>query len=190
MFNPATFQGTQNVMPKDYIRAVLINEMTYVVQNHPYLSFNLICTGIEFLGICVDTNCDWTSINLSSKHFKRAIEDLFPDRYRVIRGRLYKELRNGLVHSQMAGSFFLVEVKNNPAGTWTYDNHLVSNQNILVLDYFFFDFKQACLKVIATHFNHSDKMNQPLFTIGPIHDEDASDQSGSLGQWAYGSGSL
>src|SRR5438309_2314671 len=105
------------VMPKDYIRSVLIDEMSEVAMHHPYMSFSLICSGIEFLGICLDAKSDWFKTGLTSVHFKHAIDNLFPDRYRLIKDRLYLEVRCGMMHSHQSGSFSLAEVRNNPLGT-------------------------------------------------------------------------
>src|SRR4030042_2626496 len=159
----------RDITPKQFIKEVLIDEIGDIIKKHPYLSFTLISSGIEFLGICLDKESKWTDQGKSEKHFCNCIDKLFPRKYQDIKGRLFKELRCGLVHSQLSGDFKLTEVKNDPSGALKYENHLTENKNILVLDYLYFDFVQDCMKIISTTYDKTDKMNTPIIRVGPLN---------------------
>jgi len=154
------------IYPKDYIREVLVEEVGKIVINHPYLSFLLICSGIEFLGKCIDATEKWGE-GSSKEQFKVAIIKLFPERYHNLADDLYKDLRCGMVHRFLPGSIFLTQNKNDSNGEILYNNHpyLKDGKKILVIEYFYFDFVEACKKVLAKDFS-SNKMNKPLLFIG------------------------
>lgn len=157
-----------NISVKQFIKDTLIEQLGQVMHISPYPSFLLICSGIEFLGKCIDSQCNWNDDGKKGKFFKKAISKLFPKHYVNLKTRLYKELRCGMVHSQLPGSFKLTEIKNDPRGQLSYENHLISNKDLLVLDYFYFDFTQACIKVISKDFPNGDKMNKPFIYVGPV----------------------
>lgn len=159
----------RNITPKQFVKEVLIDEIGEIIKKHPYLSFTLITSGIEFLGICVDKSSRWSDQGKSRKHFYDCIDKLFPKKYQAIKVQLYKDLRCGLMHSQLPGNFKLTELKNDPIGVLKYEDHLVKNQYILVVDYFYFDFVQACQKVIANTYDPTDKINFPFMQIGPLN---------------------
>lgn len=156
-----------NVSVQQFIKGTLIEQLGQILHLSPYLSFLLICSGIEFLGVCLDTDYTWTKEGKSEQHFKNGLK-LFPCQYHGQDDTLYHELRCGLAHSQLPGHFMLTEVKNDTLGSLTYENHLISNRKLIVLDYFYFDFVQACLKVISTQFPKGDKMNKPFIYVGPV----------------------
>ncbi len=62
----------------DFIQKVLIDEFKEIQQDegHHYLSFSLICQGIEFLGACLDSE-PFSAKGLGAPRFRRAIYDLF-----------------------------------------------------------------------------------------------------------------
>jgi hypothetical protein len=157
-----------NISVQQYIKDTLIEQLGQVIHISPYPSFLLICSGIEFLGKCINPQCRWIDNGKRGKFFKNAISDLFPKHYKNLRIRLYKELRCGMAHSQLPGSFKLTQIKNDPGGQLSYQKHLLSNKDILMLDYFYFDFVQACLKVISKNFPEEDKMNKPFISVGPV----------------------
>jgi len=90
----------------DFVQKVLIEEFREIQQDegHHYISFSLICQGIEFLGACLDSE-PFSAKGLSAARFRRAIYDLFPTSYRKFNqgsGRpfdLYENLRCGLHHA-------------------------------------------------------------------------------------------
>src|SRR4030067_1965446 len=95
----------------DFIQKVLIDEFKEIQQDegHPYISFSLVCQGIEFLGACLDSE-PFSAKGLSAPRFRRAIYDLFPTSYRKFNqgtGKpcdLYENLRCGLIHVILPGS--------------------------------------------------------------------------------------
>lgn len=103
--------------PLELMDTIFLNEYGSIVykSKHHYISFSLIAQGIEFLGRCLDDKhgFDWEdSVNkrdYSGKVFRKAIEDLFPAKYRkfAIKGSkfdLYKNLRCGLIHKLVPNS--------------------------------------------------------------------------------------
>ena len=63
----------------DFIQEVLIDQFKEIQQNEEnhYISFSLICQGIEFLGACLDSE-PFLAKGLGAARFRRAIHDLFP----------------------------------------------------------------------------------------------------------------
>ncbi len=108
-----------------------------------YLSFLLICSGIEFLGSCLDEH-DFHKVGLSRDRFKRAIVELFPPEYHKHAKTLYESLRCGIVHSALPKSDIGLtqEKESTKYGT----RHLVEkiNRLILISETFYTDFKNAC----------------------------------------------
>lgn len=159
---------TKVLTTKDFIKETLIAEIGDIVKSHPYLSFYLICSGIEFLGKCLDTSCTWDTTGKSARHFKSAIKSLFPADYHSEATKLYKYLRCGLLHSQNAGYFRLTELKNFTGTTPIEQNKDVFDKNIIILDYFYGDFVSACQKIVSQTFAPNDKVNVPFLYIGKI----------------------
>lgn len=160
---------SRSISPKDCINELLIGEIGNILPKHPYLGFLLICSGIEFLGKCLDSSAGWDDDIKHGFHFKKAITELFPAHYESLKEKLYKELRCGMTHSLRSGTFKLTELKNDPTGTLQYSKHLKSDKSIIVIDYFYFDFVQACIKVVAMKFLPEDKMNKEFIGVGPLN---------------------
>lgn len=156
----------RTIYPKDYIKEVLIDEIKDIVSSHPYLSFSLICSGIEFLGICLDDNSNWSDEGKSKAHFTDAIEKLFPQHYLALKESLYKSLRCGMLHCQLPGGYSLTELKNDTNGVLKYENHLIKDNKVIVIEHFYQDFANACNRVISTSFTNSSKMNSPFLRVG------------------------
>lgn len=108
-----------------------------------FLSFALICSGIEFLGACLDEK-DFNESGLSEKRFKHAIEKLFSRKYRQYADILYSSLRCGIVHVALPKSDIgLTQDKERLIyGT----EHLVKRADrlFLVSETFYKDFMSAC----------------------------------------------
>jgi hypothetical protein len=157
---------SRRIYPKEYISTVLIGEIGNIYLQHPYLAFSLICMGIEFLGKCIDETKEWGG-GSSGVQFKTAIVTLFPEKYHSHINTLYKELRSGLVHRSTPGQVMLTENKNDVAGELAYINHPYNNDEglLLVIEYFYFDFVEACKKVLSTESPNS-KMNKPILVVG------------------------
>lgn len=136
-----------------------VSNLSVITKNHPYIAFPIICAGIEFLGKCLDDNNDFHtySPNLVKKQFNKAMK-LFPKEYSGIAIR--KSLRNSMLHSLLPDKkIWLAERKNIGK-----KKHLKSylfyglKRNVVILDDFFEDFKNACTivknKIQSGELNH------------------------------------
>jgi hypothetical protein len=144
----------------DFIQKFLIDEFKEIQQDegHHYISLNLICQGIEFLGACLDSE-PFSAKGLSAPRFRRAIYDLFPTSYRKFNqgsGRsfdLYENLRCGLLHVILPES--PLELIRRTEKTKFNVNHLEVkeirgiNRLVLVLEDLFDDYEKACEEIIA-----------------------------------------
>jgi hypothetical protein len=143
----------------DFIQKVLIDEFKEIQQDsgHHYLSYTLICQGIEFLGACLDSEA-FSAKGLGSARFRRAIDDLFPASYREFNqgsGRrfdLYEHLRCGLIHAILPGS--QLELIRRSQKTELDAHHLEVkeirglNRLVLVSEDLFDDYEKACGEII------------------------------------------
>lgn len=144
----------------DFIQKVLIDEFKVIQQDegHDYISFSLICQGIEFLGACLDSE-PFSAKGLSAPRFRKAIDDLFPTSYHQFNqgtGKpfdLYENFRCGLLHIMLPGSRLelirrVEEVKFNA-------HHLEvkevrgMDKLVLVSEDLFEDYEAACGEIIA-----------------------------------------
>jgi hypothetical protein len=144
----------------DFIQKVLIDEFKEIQQEeiNPYISFNLICQGIEFLGSCLDSE-PFSAKGLSAPRFRRAIYDLFPELYHQFNqgsGKpfdLYENLRCGLWHVILADSRLELIQRSDKAKSNA--NHLEImeireiDRLVLVLEDLFDDYEKACKEIIA-----------------------------------------
>ena len=144
----------------DFIQKVLIEEFREIGQDegHHYISFSLICQGIEFLGACLDSE-PFSAKGRGAARFRRAVYDLFPTSYRKFNqgtGRpfdLYENLRCGLFHVILPESpLELVRRTDKPE----FDAmHLEvreirgTNRLVLVSEDLFDDYEKACKEIIA-----------------------------------------
>jgi len=144
----------------DFIQKVLIDEFKEIQQDegHPYISFSLICQGIEFLGACLDSE-PFSAKGLSAPRFRRAMYDLFPTSYRKFNqgtGKpfdLYENLRCGLIHVILPGSRLDLIRRTEKAKFSA--NHLEVKEIqgidrlVLVSEDLFEDYERACEEIIA-----------------------------------------
>ena len=144
----------------DFIQKVLIDEFKEIQQDegHPYISFSLICQGIEFLGACLDSE-PFSAKGLSAPRFRRAMYDLFPTSYRKFNqgtGKpfdLYENLRCGLIHVILPGS--RLELIRRTEKAKFSANHLEVKEIqgidrlVLVSEDLFEDYERACEEIIA-----------------------------------------
>lgn len=159
------------IYPKDFIRETLVKKIGEIVSVSPYLSFLLICSGIEFLGKCLDSAHKWGEKGLSEIQFNTAINKLFPGGYNSLKQYLYEDLRCGLVHQITPGSIILTQNSNDPNGEYKYEKHPYAEdgKRILIIEYFYFDFVEACKKILSMNFDNNDKMNTPILCVGNIN---------------------
>jgi hypothetical protein len=144
----------------DFIQKVLIDEFKEIQENegHHYLSFSLICQGIEFLGACLDSDA-FSNKGLSAPRFRRAIYDLFPTSYHLFNqgsGKpfdLYENFRCGLFHVILTG-LRLEFIRRSEKQKFN-SNHLEvkeirgMNRLVLVSEDLFDDYEKACKEIIA-----------------------------------------
>lgn len=144
----------------DFIQKVLIDEFKEIQQDegHHYLSFSLICQGIEFLGACLDSE-PFSAKGLGAPRFRRAIYDLFPTAYRKFNqgsGRpfdLYESLCCGLLNLILPRA--PLELIRRTEKTKSNLNHLEVmeirgvNRLVLVLEDLFEDYEKACKEIMA-----------------------------------------
>ena len=144
----------------DFIQKVLIDEFKEIQQDegHPYISFSLVCQGIEFLGACLDSE-PFSAKGLSAPRFRKAIYDLFPMSYRKFNqgtGKpfdLYENLRCSLVYVILRGSH--VELIRRTEKEKFSANHLEVKEIqgidrlVLVSEDLFEDYERACQEIIA-----------------------------------------
>jgi len=163
-----------NLYPKDFINQVLINEIQDIVIKHPYLAFLLICTGIEFLGKCIDTNnqnWDWNQkYQEINQPFDNAIKKLFPKKYSLLLEKysLRDQLRNGMIHILAPKSKIgLSQLKHDKNGEILMKNHPFEQNGklVFIIEYFYIDFVDACKKVLRMKFDNNDKMNKAFLSI-------------------------
>ncbi len=144
----------------DFIQKVLIEEFREIQQDecHHYISFSLICQGIEFLGACLDSE-PFSAKGQSAARFRRAIYDLFPASYRQFNqgtGRpfdLYENLRCAVLHAILPGSP-LELIQQSEKGKFDAIHLQVKeirgmDKLVLVSEDLFDDYEKACKEIIA-----------------------------------------
>lgn len=144
--------------PKDFIKAVLIDELGTMIKEHPYISFIIMGIGIEFLGKCIDTKLnDWNVSGRSGPDFENSIKSI-PSlkKYEIYltTHELYGSFRCGLAHA-IAPKIKITLSSNDQMG------HLIEVDGRLNLkaEDFYTDFKSACEHVISIAYPAGDKMN-------------------------------
>lgn len=144
----------------EFVQRVLIDELREIQRNggHHYISFSLICQGIEFLGACLDSE-PLSAKGLSAPRFRRAIYDLFPVSYHPFNqgtGKpfdLYEIFRCGLLHVILPGS--RLELIRRAEKAQLHAEHLDIKEIrgldrlVLVLEDLFDDYEKACNEIIS-----------------------------------------
>ncbi len=144
----------------DFIQKILIDEFKEIQQEEGrhYISFCLICQGIEFLGACLDSE-PFSAKGLNAPRFRKAIDDLFPTSYHPLNqgtGKpfdLYEVFRCGLMHVILPGS--RLELIRRTEKTNFNTHHLEvkeirgMDRLVLVLEDLFEDYENACDEIIA-----------------------------------------
>lgn len=144
----------------DFIQKVLIEEFREIQQDegHHYISFGLICQGIEFLGACLDSE-PFLAKGRSAARFRRAVYDLFPASYRQFNqgtGRpfdLYENLHCVLLQVILPESpLELLRRAEKPAFDAVHLEVMEvrgMSRLVLVLEDLFDDYEKACKEIIA-----------------------------------------
>lgn len=155
----------KTMKPKDVIKSVLIDELGTMIKEHPYISFIIMASGIEFLGKCLSKE-DWQKSGQSRQDFQEAIRQIPSfSRYRELLDthQLYESFRCGLVHAISPKMNVTLSSKGE-------QHHLTSNGgriNLRVED-FYDDFRRACEFIIEKNFAEKDKMNVDFLVIPEI----------------------
>jgi hypothetical protein len=144
----------------DFIQEVLIDKFKEIQQNEEnhYLSFSLICQGIEFLGACLDSG-PFSAKGLGAPRFRRAIYDLFPTAYHQFNqgsGKpfdLYEDLRCSLLHVILPGSQLALIRRSEKEQLHAAHLEIKEVEGIhrlvLVLEDLFDDYEKACREIIS-----------------------------------------
>jgi hypothetical protein len=150
--------------PKDFIKAVLIDELGTMINGHPYISFIIMGIGIEFLGKCLaTTRGDWNEGGHSGPDFEHAIKNIPSlNKYEsyLTTHKLYGSFRCGLAHAISPK----VQVTLSSKGEL---GHLIEQGGRINLkvEEFYEDFKQACEYTINMSFASGDKMNLDFLQV-------------------------
>ncbi len=156
------------VLPKNFIKEYLIKQIREIIdEDHPYLAFALIASGIEFLGKCLNTaQLTWDYNNKSGDDIGCAIDELMPH-YRHL--NLKDELRNGMLHMMKPKSRLSLAYANHSyIGEHLKPHPHNPNQIVLEVISFHNDFRSACEEIIHRidngQFNSNDKIFKPFIT--------------------------
>ena len=153
------------MLPRTFIRHVLVEEIDDVVPRHPYLAFPLIAIGIEFLGRALDVGCPWDHFYSGGgqRPFDEAIVRLFPQSYHD--KDLRRAMRNKMLHFYAPRPGLALARLSDPgvARRITRAGHPHQDANgavTVVIEYLFRDFADACDQVTKMQFPGTDKMNR------------------------------
>ncbi|MEL7666159.1 MAG: hypothetical protein AAGU06_01895 [Candidatus Shapirobacteria bacterium] len=160
---------------KDFIKDVFIKEIEQMTIDtsgnrvHSYIGFSLVCQCIEVLGACFD-KYDWESEKLSKRRFRRAIKELFPEKYKQFNNEnnkydLYKNLRCPMIHQMRPGKYIALSERIHEQEARKSNLHLTilnSGQLILIYEDFLYDFIKACKKLINLIESGNIKTNKIL----------------------------
>ena len=155
------------MMPKQFIKKVLIDEIGEIHKKYSYLSFAVMAIGIEFLGKSLNKYEDWNKTGKSEIDFKFAINNLnsFQNYRRLLDEpfKLYDSLRNGFAHSFVPKKGLSLSSGNLETKHFVIKNN--GTQINLRCEDFYNDFKGACEEVISMTSFKSKKMDRPLLSI-------------------------
>lgn len=159
--------------PKEFIGQVLINEIEVIVTSNIYLSFSLICIGIEFLGKCLDCEHGWNfyKSGLPEEQFNNALNKLFDKEYSNKELNLVSNLRNGFCHAFLPKKNIILISKKDANILNLKHLENINNQFILIAENLFEDFKKACTIIVNKSFNKQDKMNDEFLKTGRDYTE-------------------
>lgn len=148
---------------------MFIDQLGSIINDHPYISFIVISTGIEFLGKCIDHDLNqWDKIRKPRKYFEKAILTIpslqvYSSYLDQNTFDLYSNLRCGLVHSASPNYLITLSSKQETG-------HLVLENNRLNLkiEDFYRDFRLACEFIISEVYSPDNKMECPFLRIPDI----------------------
>ena len=168
----------RELMPKEFIQIVLINEVGEIHLKYPYISFATMSIGIEFLGKCLNEFQDWNKKDRSRIDFELAINGLNSlSSYRPLltSHNLWDSLRNGFLHSFVPKNTICLSSKDEAEHL----RQVTATKINLRCEDFYIDFKGACEEVINMITFPSTKMDRPLLDIPTPTETPQSNQSQS-----------
>ncbi len=156
----------KSMMPKDFIRVVLIKEVGEIHEKYPYIAFATMAIGIEFLGKCLNTHDDWNyyAKGVPKDDFELAINklDSFTEYRPLLKTHnLWDSLRNGFTHSFVPKKTISLSSKNEAPN---FKNISETKINLRCED-FYIAFKKACEEILIIEKFDSEKMNRPLLYV-------------------------
>lgn len=108
-------EDTEKYTATEFIQKFIVNDLSGIVNSHPYHAFFLLSAAIELFGKCMNPTPDWQATN--SSDFKTALTLRSLQKYSGINGlpdKMYSSLRCGLLHACMPKSDIkLVSDKND-----------------------------------------------------------------------------
>ncbi|MFC2152057.1 hypothetical protein ACFLSE_05965, partial [Bacteroidota bacterium] len=135
-----------NLSAKEFIQKVLIEETNRLVETgFHHFAFVIMAQGLETLGSFLDSK-PLKAREQSKLRFSHAINRLMPKNYCNLNDnhKLYDQLRASLAHTFTASQqIFLTSKSNTEFGKKHL--HIIDEKLILVVEYFYKDFKKACL---------------------------------------------
>ncbi len=131
----------------DFIEKQIIPFHKNIYTKNEFLSFGIICSGIEFLGKCLDDENDFDYSD-SENYFKQALQELLPEYWKKSSQNgisLYKSLRCGLIHSVRPGDRIWLRDKNSAIHP-----HLsIRNNNLhIIIDNLVVNFEEAGMEIV------------------------------------------
>ena len=149
--------------PKDFVRITFLDQYREIVYTHKfyYISFALICIGIEFLGKCLDQAHGWHDQGLSKMHFERAINELMP-KYAPHSARIFSQLRSGFAHALLPGPEIGLTHRDESMRYSTQHLAIHGGKLVLVVEESYDDFATACNEILNRQFAPGDKMAEIL----------------------------
>src|ERR1035441_1892650 len=129
------------ISPKSFIQQVFLSELREIVYEHGYhyLSFALICSGIEFLGKAADPEAIWRTYRAGGYHFKLALKKLMPG-YGNHSNLLYKSLRCSFAHGLIPGPPVGLTHRQESKKYATKHLHVSKGGFVIVVEDFYDDF--------------------------------------------------
>lgn len=152
----------REVYPKEFIEEYLIQQIREIIdENHPYLAFALIASGIEFLGKCLNESKTWDYRNQSGPDIENAIEKLM-EKYEEY--NLKDELRNGMLHMMKPKSTLqLAYIGHNPNAKHLQKSKSDPNKIVIEVVEFHNDFKSACNEIIRRIENKKFDLDNKIY---------------------------
>ncbi len=152
--------------PKDFIKITFLEQCREIVYTHRlhYISFALICIGIEYLGKCLDQAHGWHDQGLSKMHFEKAINELMP-KYGPYSSKIYGQLRSGFAHGLLPGPDIGLTHRDESLRYGTRNLAAHGSRLILVVEDFYDDFELACNEMMNRQFPQADKMTKALLVV-------------------------